>query len=291
MIRNFLNYLLHHDVCPEYRDQIEASRKLCDQAQNELWQIAQAQALLPGAFNTACSEIFGGLFKGIHNVVSEDWMSENDRKEMTVGISPEHARQVFKFGFMAHATDDQVEKYKAEMSDQRFGITSAEELSFEVTGTALGSSIPETQALYNHNQAKDLSILGKLHVKTWQNPGAADEDLTENEEANLTANPPASKNYEFWLEDELLEHIFVGMKFRTTVKRLSFGPYFFDAVHGLHCSFFTVLPNEIMIGWKEIEQEWLLPRPTLDSKDEQADEKGKSIEANDVPVPQEEQEL
>ena len=289
VIRNFLNYLLHHDVCPEYRDQIEASRRLCDQAQRELWQIAQTQSLLPGAFNMACSEIFGGIFRGIHNVVGEEWMSERDKKEMTVGISPEHARQVFKIGFAAHATNEQITKYKAEMGDQRFQIISTEDLSFEVTGTTLGSSMPDTQALYSHDQAKGLSILGKLHVKTWHNPGTADEDLTEEEEAELVANPPATKKFEFWLEDEILEHIFVGMKFHATVKELSFGTYFFDAVHGVHCSFLTVLPNQLMIGWREVEKEWLLPRPTEDGEEQQDDGKNGDTEATVIPAPEQEE--
>ena len=59
------------------------------------------------------------------------------------------------------------------------------------------------------------------------------------------------------------------MKLQVTVKELSFGIYFFDAITGVHCSFFTILPNELMLGWKEIEKEWLLPRPGADGNGEE----------------------
>ena len=272
IIRNFLNYLLYHDVCPEYRDQIEASRKLCDQAQRELWQIAQLQPLVPGTFNMACSEIFGGVFQGVHNDMDDGWMTNEDKERMNIGISPQRARQVFKIGLAAHATDEQLLKYKAEMSGQLFKVVSTEEVSLEITSSVLGCSISDTQSLYAQDEAKDLPILGKLRARAWNNPGAADEDLTKEEEVALEANPPSTREYEFWLEDEVLKHILVGMKFQATVKQLSFGIYYFDAISGIHCSFFTILPNELMLGWKEIEKEWLLPRPGNDEKEKKINE-------------------
>lgn len=41
IIRNFLNYLLYHDVCPEYKDQIYAARALCDRASTEIVRISR----------------------------------------------------------------------------------------------------------------------------------------------------------------------------------------------------------------------------------------------------------
>ena len=259
VLRNFLNYLLHHDVCLEYRDQVAASRKLCDKAQTELIKIAQAQPLLPGTFNRACSEIFGGVFHGVDKAEST-WMTAEER-EHSVGVSPEDARKVFRIGLAAYATDEQLDKYKLEGKDQSFHIISEQDLGLEVTDITFGHSLPETQSLYNHEQAKSFPILGKLHAKTWHSPSAAEEDLTEEEEAELAAHPTPGKQYEFWAEDYLLDKLFVGMKFEATVKQLSFGIWYFDAVFGVHCSFYTYLPNEMMIGWKKVEKEWLPPRP------------------------------
>lgn len=42
IIRNFFNYLLYHEVCPEYKDQINAARTLCDKAVIEIVRICQS---------------------------------------------------------------------------------------------------------------------------------------------------------------------------------------------------------------------------------------------------------
>ena len=221
-------------------------------------------------------------------------MTDEDR-EQSVGISPQYARQVFRIGLAAYATDEQLEKYKSEGRDQSFSVVSEQDMGLEVTRITHGRSLPETQALYSHDQAKNLPILGKLHTKTWNNPSAPDEDLTEDEEAELATNPLAEKVYEFWVEDVLLDKLFVGMKFEATVKQLSFGIWYFDAILGVHCSFLTFLPNDMMTGWREIEKEWLPPRPAKAetcqdackedcemAKDKATDERRKQNQRRDV---------
>lgn len=85
LIRNFLNYLLHHDVCPDYRDQVNASRGVCDLAEKELWCTTQLSILLPGDFNRACSEVFGGWFQGLY-VANQAW-AQGTEEETTLGVS------------------------------------------------------------------------------------------------------------------------------------------------------------------------------------------------------------
>ena len=280
IIRNFLNYLLHHDVCPEYSYQVEAARKVCDQAQQELLQIIRARVMLPGTFNMACSEIFGGVFQGMRNSDTQSWLDEEERSRLSLGIEANLARQVFKIGFAAQATDEQVAKYKADGAIQRLGIIATEDVSLEVVDVAFGRSSPQVQALYSSEQAKGLPILGKLFARTWQDPSAQEEDLTEEKELELARHPPISIEYEFWVEDALLEQLFVGLKFQTTIRTLSFGQRFFDEFHALRCSFFTVLPNELMVGWREIEDEWLPPRPTGDGNEQPGKDNKQPDEGN-----------
>ena len=71
----------------------------------------------------------------------------------------------------------------------------------------------------------------------------------------LTPNSPT---------DEILKKCFVGMKFITVVKELSFGVLYFDSLLGIFCSFCKVLPNEEMIGWREPETTWLPMREKID---------------------------
>ena len=253
IIRNFLNYLLHHDVCPEFKNQINAARAICDKAQKELWSIAELLPLLPGDFNMACSVIFGGMYQGMYSD-NEQWMEGLDL-DMNTGISPDKARRIFKIALAANANDDIFENYRKQLADKTCRVVSTEETGLEVTELIFPNH--EALSLYSQYQCDGLKIIGRMRAKTWFCPDREDEDLTEEEEAALAATPPVIKDHEFWVEEELLKKCFVGMKFETTVSQLNFGVSFFDAITGVHCSFYQVLPNNLMEGWRQPEKEWL----------------------------------
>ena len=245
IIFNFLNYLLHHEVCSEYRSQIYASRALCTLAEKELWQIIQVQTMFPGDFNTACSEIFGGILRGLYTTGDEEWSQGIDVQR---GIGPEMARKVFKIGLAARAGKDVFQKYKTQSEAKTIKINSITDVGLEVT--ELIPATTQVLNIYAHDLAQGLQPLGLLKARSWHNPADDDEDLTEEEEAAAAMHREA-KEYEFWVEDRVLDKCFVGMKFETTVTELSFGVSYFDAVFGVHCSFYRVLPNEMMYGWRE----------------------------------------
>ncbi|KAK4696559.1 hypothetical protein P7C71_g1382, partial [Lecanoromycetidae sp. Uapishka_2] len=253
IIRNFLNYLLHHDVCPEYQGQINASRAVCDKAEKELWKIAQVTPLLPGDFNMACSEIFGGMYQGMYSE-NQAWMEGLDI-DYQCGISPARARNVFKVALAANANDELFQKYSKQLQDKSWYIDSVEDTGFEITDIEPPTNT--ARSLYAQGQYADLKIVGKMRAKTWSSPNKEDEDLTEEEEAALATTAPKVKDYEFWIEEELLQKLFVGMKFDTKVTQLSFGVFYFDHISGVHCSFYQVLPNEMMSGWRDPEKQWL----------------------------------
>lgn len=201
----------------------------------------------------ACSEIFGGSYQGVYSP-DRSWMGDLET-QLSVGISPERARHAFKIGLAANASDEMFPKYKQQLQDKTCKISKIENTGLEVI-----EIVPANETvlnLYGQQQCAGLKPIGKLKAKTWFNPGAPEEDLTEDEEAHLEANPPALKDYEFWVEDEILENCVVGMKFEATVRETSFGLTFFDAFQSVHCSFYDMLPNELMADWREIEEEWL----------------------------------
>lgn len=100
-------------MCPEYNDQLQLSRTLCDKAQRELPEIGWLCEALPGEFNIAASTMFGGSYAGTYAGASE-WaqsMVEEERKYMHVddtGMRDEKARVIFKTGVTMLGTDDQV---------------------------------------------------------------------------------------------------------------------------------------------------------------------------------------
>lgn len=266
IVRNFLNFLLHHDVCPEYNDQIHAARRVCDQADRELWKIAQAGKLLPGNFNRACCVIFGGECRGLYTG-DQEWAEGVDSGG---DLSPEAARKTFKFALTAQASNEMIEKYQSQTRDRSIGVTSVVDANLEVT-----ELIPPSEAglaLYKSKAGDDLQPVGKLRAKSWFNPLAYPDDLTVEEEAAAAAGETGTtEHYEFWVEEELLRHCFVGMKLETKVHRTSFGVDYLDTVTGVRCSFFRLLPNEQVIGWRD-------PGPRLPMREKPGEEGGFRLE-------------
>jgi hypothetical protein len=57
---SFYNYILYHDVCPEYKDDILSARTISEQARIQLKSIQNLIIQFPTPFNKACSVLFGG---------------------------------------------------------------------------------------------------------------------------------------------------------------------------------------------------------------------------------------
>ena len=251
VIRNFLNYLLHHDVCPEYMDQIHAARRVCDLADKELPMTISAKFRLPGDFNLSCSELFGGSLQGI-GTENPEWVAGIDT--IGVGISPEKARQAFKVALAVHGSDELSRRYREQNAAEGVKIISDQDIGLEITGIMPTDDM--IRHFYkSHPAAKGLEPVGKLRAKTWHSAYSPILDLTEEEALVASQKANLVEEYEFWVEDHVLEKCFVGMKLSATVRELSFGLKFFDSVFGVWCSFFTVLPNEAMAEWRKVEDE------------------------------------
>ncbi|KAL8673946.1 MAG: hypothetical protein Q9168_001641 [Polycauliona sp. 1 TL-2023] len=253
IVRNFLNYLLHHDVCPEYRSQVYAARSVCDLTDLELPKTMKAQAYFPGDFQTACSEIFGGVFQGTY-AKNPDWAPD---AESYAGMSPEVAHRTFKIGLAAQASNDVMQRYKDQNSAGDLETLKVYNACLEVT--ELLPANKDVKRFYDkHPTAKGLSSLGRLKAKSWDPPFKPFMDLTAEERLAEAKSP--TEVYEFLVEDYVLETCFVGMKFETTVHDLSFGLKFFDNISGVFCTFYGSIPNERLIGWRVPEDEPLPPR-------------------------------
>ncbi len=228
----------------------------------------------------ACSIIFGGMYQGVYESNCE-WM-DDDEKEANAGMDPEQARRVFKFALAANANDETFQKYKKQLAEKTCRITSSEDVGLEVIDIIHPND--EARSLYAQRQCTGLKPIGKLKAKSWFGANAAeDEDLTEEEEALLAAKVPDIKHYEFWIEEDVLQHMFIGIKFGTKVTHLNFGVSYFDAINGVNCSFFNRLPNQMMGGWREPEKEWLPMRPKSTSGNTM--DEGFDVYENQAPEP------
>ena len=228
----------------------------------------------------ACSIIFGGMYQGVYESNCE-WM-DDDEKKANAGMDPEQARRVFKFALAANANDETFQTYKKHLAEKTCRITSSEEVGLEVIDIILPND--EARSLYAQRQCTGLKTIGKLKAKSWFDANAAeDEDLTEEEEAAVASKVPDVKHYEFWIEEDVLKHMSIGMKFGTQVTHLNFGVSYFDAINGVHCSFFNRSPNQMMGGWREPEKEWLPMRPKNSSGNNM--DEGFEVYENQAPEP------
>ncbi|KAL2070537.1 hypothetical protein VTL71DRAFT_13563 [Oculimacula yallundae] len=252
VIRNFLNYVLQHEVCPEYTENIVAARLICELAGKELWSIMQLSYKLPGDFNVSASTLYGGKYESLC-LDDATWGGEDaDILGVDPGISVLQAERIFKTGIAFAGTDDLfVETMKLDVH-----IVKSESKCYEVAGIERASlqSIEEYATIKDHEGKEGfIKALGVIKFRAWEGPGFDEEDLTdvEAEAAKAALKEAGDATESFWLEDELLQHCFIGMKMEVVVRELNIGIKFFDVINGVYCSFHTVLPNEKMTAWKE----------------------------------------
>ncbi|EKD18262.1 uncharacterized protein L3040_004779 [Drepanopeziza brunnea f. sp. 'multigermtubi'] len=265
VIRNFLNYILQHEVVPEFTKDIMAARALCDLAEQELWAIHVLNFKLPGDFGIAASTLYGGRFKGLC-LENEGWVKEDpnfaEMMSLNQGFSDEKASRIFMTS-VAFAGDDEL-FVKTSEGNLRIVKTEVKFLEAIKIKRASVESI-ETYAGVTDHEGKPGKIkpLGSIWYKAWEGPGFDDEDLTDEEieAAKIAlATAPVEK---FWLEDDILQDCFEGMKIEATVHELNTGLKFIDSFKGVFCSFHTILPNEKLVGWKEPVPN-TRPPPTVD---------------------------
>ncbi|KAI9842180.1 MAG: hypothetical protein M1838_003247, partial [Thelocarpon superellum] len=244
VVRNFLNYILYHNVCPEYNDQVNAARSICDLAQKEHRHIIQASLLFPGKFNVACSTLYGGCYQGL-------WAGDKEWAKglhLTLGMSDRDAKAIVMMALSAYGTHEQVEQASKEMK-----VVKTEYISFEIIEIL---PPPQLVRTWYEETVPDLKPFGKVKVKQWIPPYPSHEDIGEDVDDSLV-----TEDFELLLEESILSHCFKGMKIRAEVSHLNCGFSFFDTVTAVDCSFFLWLPCEALVGWKEPVDVSLSPRP------------------------------
>jgi hypothetical protein len=244
-VKNFLNYVLHHDVCPEYKDNIYAARAVCDVAFKELWNTRCVASIGTGNFNTACAQLFGGIPYDLNMESAGSDQGDGIPSAMT----DDAARKVIKFALAGGGTYEQAVRFRDLANRDGLKAHQVDQEGFEITAI-----IPPDDGLrdFYHNQAPDLEPIGKLRAKPWCDPALAKIDLPPTPEQDSDEDEDSRPvEYEFFLEESLLKLYFVGMKIDATIWGLNCGVHYFDHIMSVYCSFYTVLPNDSMFGWKK----------------------------------------
>ena len=263
VVRNFLNYLLHHDVVPVYRHQIEAAKRTCDLAEGQLWLICQVSVILPGKFNEACSVLWGGAFRDAypHN------LDEAMKLDVKPFVTLEDAKKIFIAGLAAQGSQGSMHQYNKQMQEKAFSIKRKFESFFEVKEIIKANDLVRT--MYKDPIAGGFPQVGKIKARTWHHPGAAPFDLLPEEKEYFKKHGFPVEDYEFIVEEEVLEKLFPGIKIRAMIYETSFGVMYFDGITSVLCSFYTFLNNEDLVDWKP--HRFLPQRETMEAEEKEAE--------------------
>ncbi|GME43388.1 RNA-binding protein Lupus La [Neofusicoccum parvum] len=253
VLKNFYNYLLYHNVCPEHNNGIYAARRVCELTEIEFPKVTATASKLPGDFNVACSTLFDGFYKDKYTRIGDwDELESEEQRGRFSTHTKEKSGIILKAAIGAHGTEEHMEALETGFNTISCTGT-ADGIGLEVTGVEMPSAeVLEIYATINTQMKGRFALepLGKLYCRPWDIPDFGTYDLPAWRLRELEKEK-ADKRYEFWVEANILESCFVGMKMQACVRTLSLGIMCLDQIQEVYCSFYSYLPNELMWRWKE----------------------------------------
>lgn len=235
LLINFYNYLMRHDVCQEYNEQLLAARRICARANQELVDLPKFGQRFPGEFNSAALVLAG------------------EGTSITLA-KIKAAKPIFSLGAAANAPEswfsNQGGRLQKGILEDQHVIEKEDLVGFEVTDIFTASE--DVNEMYEPTGMKPT---GKLICKPWKAPYIGDEDLPKG------YKPPSRPDtYEFWVEQDILDLCSIGVKFEATISKLSSGLNIINYVGQTYPSFYTILLNELLYSpgsmkkWKEPQE-------------------------------------
>ncbi|EPS32590.1 hypothetical protein PDE_07550 [Penicillium oxalicum 114-2] len=264
-IHNFLTYLLYHDVCHEYSDDIDRARRICDLAFVELWKNVQLVQQGPGSFNQGCSMLFGGRYFGSGHDVHTDWVPAqvSPTGRLTVNV----ARKVVKFAIASLGTHEQATRFQNLATQDQLSAHRVPDIDgFEIISVhEPGSDVRD----FYREFAPDLPVVGTIRAKSFRNAAKPELDMSAEEHHAWRAGKAPSYEFDFCLEKDLLRHCYPGQRVSSDVWQINCGVYYFDEVISAYPSFHLVLANDLMLHWKT-------PREVEDTSSQRAEDPGEN---------------
>lgn len=233
---------------------------MCDVAERELIKVDAAGLALPGDFNIAASTLFGGSHAGLFTA-DKAWAQQAQKDGVNMnemGLRDQEARIKFSTGVATLGTDEQQDLLGA----ANLRILKKESTGVEITAICVPDDMARemyaAQTEVVRSKLGHLEPLGKLKCKTWYADDCDEWDLPQGKYPD--AKPlkvDQGKEFEFWVEENVLSECFLGMKIDATIITLEGGFTILDDVKQTHCSFYTWLPNELWMENKPKELRWL----------------------------------
>lgn len=249
LAENFLKYVLHHDVCPEYEDDVKQAIRLCADAREQWPLLDELQHSLPGAFHLAAIELFSPPSP-------EDWTCSSLRLPAVLD-----AKTVF---FSVCALLGEAEVLKAAQQG-RLGVAREYTCALEVVHVQQPRD--DVAERFSRLEVADSKLCTGPIDKAFFKPTTI-EDGWENPVVPL----PFGEAGGAWLyfEQRLLARMRSGIKMALTIVELDAGIRFVKAVANVVPTFYTFLPQLLM---KHYKQPRLNERPAPSVQDPGAEEK------------------
>ncbi|PNS18643.1 La [Sphaceloma murrayae] len=240
VMTNFYRYLLHHDVCPEYNDQIKDAMKICRIADRELANAVSLCSWLPDGYNRACSAVSGGASKAMLRQDNEDtaWWAGGE----AMGVNKSDAEMIVVSAIALMGDNLQRNLIVQERPKDVFK-TSEQELALQVAAIEMPDESLQARFHEEKQANKAFEPLGKMHCRRMNEKMTG---LSKKDE----------RTYTFWIKVGILEYAFVGMKLQGTVCENNLGCLWLDRIQGLNASYYEVVPN----GFYKREQDAVIPR-------------------------------
>ncbi|KAG5922729.1 hypothetical protein E4U42_005370 [Claviceps africana] len=228
VVEHFLRYVLQHDVCSEYQDDVEAAMRVCRQARRELPMLNRFYCDLPGLFNLGAAECSSTADPEDWSLLSFPRPDDMDAKSAflaacalcgetetlerfasgTLSAVEDHTRTV-KVTHVERAPDDLVDKFAA---------------------------------LRIQGSSHTIEPVGRLSLE----PAVIEDEWEQPDAPALEAGGPLW----VYLEHGLLANLLPGMKMEVRLVQLSTGIRFIKSVLRVVPTFYTFLPQQMMKHFK-----------------------------------------
>jgi hypothetical protein len=229
----------------------------------------------PGDFNKSASAIFGGAHAGTY-AGDKSWVEAMRTEGITiaeVGMRDEEAKIKFTTGISIMGSDEQCDLLMAKSIKILDRISASLEIVDIQLPTYATRELYEVQSKSVQHKLSEFEPLGKLVCKTWWAGDCDEWDLPQDKyPAGKPQQASTGQDYEFWVEESVLQECFMGLKMEASILTLQGGITILDEVHETMCSFFTWLPNELWMGRKPKEVRWLKKGLPGADDDEEGDE-------------------
>lgn len=234
VVANFLRYILQHDVCNEYKDEVTNALGLCNKAKEELPLVLSAVSNIPCRFNEAATRVFrdGKKF---------EYIPAHRRKERLTDDEG-----VFAFCVVFFGPRDAYHQLKHLKLVHKVG--QEEPCSLKIlTVEPLGENTRETAALYG----KYSGVGDRVHTGIIRCEHVfISDDLCRGDAMEATPD----RIEVLMVEENLLQYLRPGTLIRVSLAELNIGLKYMINLPEILPSFYRFLPQTLMRYYKK-------PRP------------------------------